>query len=1033
MHMAPERESALAQLLQSNLDVGVTQVQDEELLEPNHIYVIPPGYNLATIDSHLRLSKIEDERIKRAPIDHFLRALAATHGERAIGVILSGTGSDGAAGMSAIKEQGGLCIVQTPSEADFPGMPQSALATGNVDIVLPVEQMAQFLYDAVRAQPELELPDDGHLPEQVTHVLRRLFMQLRAHNGHDFSHYKPATVIRRLRRRMQLHRISDITRYVRLVRENEEEAQALFEDLLITVSSFFRDRAVFEELEHTVIPALFSDKGPGDTIRVWSVGCSTGEEAYSLAMLLLEQSDRVEQSPVIQVFASDINERALARAREGRYPELIEADVSPERLKRWFSREDPDGYRIKREVRERVLFASHNFLRDPPFSRLDLLACRNVLIYLQRGIQAEVLDIFHYAIRPEGFLVLGTSETVDWRDAFKPFKKDCSIYQRGSIEFASSRKTVFSLSREQDRPPGGAKVADVPSVSFGEMHARAVERYGGPSLFASPDLNILHYSENVGRYVVQPGGEPTSSLLKRVREELRTELRSAVFESNQSGLAVRTKPVRMLVDGLLRAVSMRVQVTSDPATRGHILVSFEDEPLASTDPAAALSTGGGTTDPSLIEMELDQTKQRLRSVVEQYETSQEEMRSAYEELQSSNEELRSTLEELETSKEELQSMNEELSTLNQENKSKVEELSQITSDLQNLMAATDIATLFLDRNLRILRFTPRVSDIFSVRQTDRGRPVTDFVHTLGYMDLPKDAEQVFHDLIPLEKDVQTRSGTWYLLRILPYRSASDRIEGVVVTLVDISKLKQQEKRLLEREIELQELAASLELRVNQRTREVRDLASRLGLAAEKERTRIAHVLHDDLQQMLVSLQMHLQLLVEQGRAEGGDIVEMRNTLDETIELTRNLAIDMDPPVLRNEGLSDCLSWLKEQMRRLHGLEVQLQPESGFPIRTREVRVMLFQTVRELLFNVVKHAKTKKVSITLTSVGGGTCIKVQDSGVGFSKEAPKGGLGLSHMRERVELFGGSMEIDTAEGKGTTTVINMPESAGEGTPV
>jgi two-component system CheB/CheR fusion protein len=534
---------------------------------------------------------------------------------------------------------------------------------------------------------------------------------------------------------------------VKRLQAEPAEVQSLAEDLLITVTNYFRDPEVYEKLENTILPKILEGKGSLDTIRVWTVGCATGEEAYSLALLLVEAVQLREEAPRIQIFASDLHKTALDRARRGFFSEEIEADVSPERLKRFF-RKESGGYRIVREIRDLVVFTPHNLLSDPPFSRLNLITCRNLLIYLQRHVQRDVIDIFHYALSPGGYLLLGSSETIDTSDLFQAEDEALCIYRRRNVQPPEPRLPVFplTLGRLPNRTPQAAD-GSAP-VAYGALHARMLDRYAPPSILVSADNKVVHLSERAGRYLVQPGGELTASVFALVRPELRIELRTLLQIVRGGSVPASSQPIAVRFDG----APVRVVIHAHPPVErdhdGFALVVFEDgDPSGESTPPPGRSDDDGERSADLrrLESELDTTRQQLQVIIEDFETGQEEMRASNEELQSANEELRSTMEELETSKEELQSMNEELQTVNQENRHKVEELSQITGDLQNLLAATDIATLFLDRKLRILRFTPKVGLLFNVRMADLGRPVSDLTHCLGYPDLLDDARRVIAD------------------------------------------------------------------------------------------------------------------------------------------------------------------------------------------------------------------------------------------------------------------------------------------------
>ncbi len=796
VHLSPEHESHLAELLQPHVSVPVQQVTDTLLLEADRVYVIPPGRNLDAIDTHLRLSPLEERRAERAPIDHFFKTLAKTHDGHSIGVVLTGTGSDGTLGIREIKEQAGLVIVQDPNEAEYDGMPQSAIATGLVDVVLPLAEIPDAVLRYAHTRPRVAALEGEDLEAEERQVLHKVFAQVRSVTGRDFSRYKRSTILRRIARRMQLHQVEEIERYLDVLRESTDEVRALADDLLINVTSFFRDPDVFERLAADIVPDLLEGRGPDESVRVWSVGCATGEEAYSLAILLLEEAARRESPPTLQVFASDLHEHSLARARDGFYPGDIATDVSPERLQRFFTKED-GGYRIRKTVREMVVFAPHNLLLDPPFSKLDLVSCRNLLIYLERSAQNDIIELFHYALRPDGVLVLGSSETTDSADLFRVEDKRLCLYRRRNVPGPEPRLPVFPVLRSDSSLPRGEPVSGLEPRSFGVLHERMVERYAPPSLLVGPDDRVAHVSERAGRYLAHPGGVITANVFQLVRPELRAELRSALHQARESQEPAMSGNVAVDLEGDLRPVRLDVRLATGGDEDGYALVIFDERPGPEVPVTVPVSDAGRA-----LEAERDLARQRLQALVEEYETSQEEMKASNEELQSTNEELRSTLEELETSKEELQSMNEELQTVNQENRHKVEELAQLSGDLQNLLSATDIATLFLDRQLRILRYTPKVNDLFSIRPADRGRPLSDLTDRLVGGTLQADARRVLDTLIPIERELCDDDGNWYLTRMLAYRSVDDRIEGVVVTFVEITRRKLAEDALRESEAQL---------------------------------------------------------------------------------------------------------------------------------------------------------------------------------------------------------------------------------------
>ncbi len=793
MHLAPDHTSILADLLQSHVPMPVQQVTEDLVIEANQVYVIPPGRNLSTIDSHLRLSRLEARRAERAPIDHFFDTLSQTYREHCVAVVLSGTGSDGSIGISMVKERGGLTIAQEPSEAEFEGMPRSAIATGLVDLVLPVPEMPEQILRFIRTTPTVEVDDElTQHAEREREILQHIFAQVRARTGQDFSRYKPSTVLRRIRRRMQLNHTEDLPSYLARLRQYPAEVLQLAEDLLITVTQFFRDAAIYAHIEEHVIPQLFEGKAPGDNIRVWSVGCATGEEPYSLAMLLLEYADRLDVPPTLEVFASDVHEGALARAREGLYPDAIEGYMPQSRLRRFFSKEE-GNYRISGELREPLIFANHNLLKDPPFSRQDLIVCRNLLIYMQQETQQKLIELFHYALNPGGLLWLGSAETLSRAGLFEPESKRNRIYRRRDVPRAELALPVFARPQRTPMLTGNRRAPPDAPVSYGGLHQRMVERFALPSILVDQDLRLAHTSEHAGRYLRVPGGELSPHVLKLVRAELGVELQSALQRANDSGEPQRTAPIPLTLEGEPRLVVVHVRPSPNDTLGGLHLVIFDEMP-----PAQVLDVPASIL-PNSDSEALAHAQKRLRDFTVQYEASREEMRSANEQLQSANEELRSTMEELETSKEELQSMNEELHTVNQENRHKVAELSQLTSDLNNLMAASEIATLFLDRDLRIVRVTPRANELFNILPRDSGRPLTDLHRLVAYEQLEEDARTVLDKLVPVQREVQGQHGAWFLTRVLPYRSTSDQIQGVVITLVDITEHKHAELALRDSE------------------------------------------------------------------------------------------------------------------------------------------------------------------------------------------------------------------------------------------
>ena len=785
VHLDPTHHSEMPSIIAARTKMPVVQIGERQRLEADHVYVIAPDRRLKIVDHEIESLHFDEPGGRRAPIDVLFRSLAQQLGD-GFAIILSGAGSDGALGARAVKEAGGIVLVQDPNEAEYSSMPRSAIAAGAADFVLPVRELAEWLAELIPLKISVTGSDAGQVDEES---LRRVLAHLRARTGHDFSKYKRATVLRRIARRMQVVRAEDLTAYYEVMRDSPEEAQALLSDLLICVTTFFRGGEAFQKLAQDVLPELLKDKAADETVRVWVPGCATGEEAYSFAILLLEEAARhkTRRQP-IQVFGSDLDARALASAREGRFPLSIEADVSEERLRRFFVR-DGDHYQVGQEARDPVLFAVHDLLKDPPFSHVDLISCRHVMIYLDRELQEQVCRTFHYALNPGGYLFLGSSETGDHPPGlFRTVDGTARIYQSTTVAGDKPRLLRRLLDPVRLREPLAQLGRAVsPTVALGEaaIHRRALEQLAPPSMLVDESHRVVHLSENAGRFVMPSGGPLSGDAVDLVRPELRFELRSALYRAFEQTLPTLSVPVFVPFNGARHRVHLMVKPVPENGAdqRGAVVMFIEGEEVDETEAAAERPASDETV--RRLTQELELTRTRLRTMREESDAANQELRAANEELQSINEEYRSTSEELETSKEELQSINEELRTVNSELKLKLEAIARAHSDLQNLIAATDFGTLFLDSDLRIKRFTDRVTELFSITQADEGRPITDFAHQLQYDDLAKDARAVLADLAPIRRGVRSRSGSCYDMSIRPYRAIDHKIDGVVVTFVDV--------------------------------------------------------------------------------------------------------------------------------------------------------------------------------------------------------------------------------------------------------
>lgn len=816
MHLSPNHESNAGKIIQTVTKMPVKQVNGTVPIEKNHVYVISPALDLTMHDGHLRVSKPKPKRGGQVAIDLFFRTLADTHREHAFCLVLSGTGSDGAVGLSRIKEQGGVTLAQLPDDAEYDDMPRSAIATGMVDLVLPVAEMPHKLIELWRNSRQIKMPADVSVDPNVhaptseeeaiaaERALRDILALLNSRTGHNFKHYKRATVLRRIERRLQVNTQPDLQSYLAFLHANPREADALLADMLIGVTNYFRDRDAFEALERDVIPELFrtqdiAARDRNTEIRVWSAGCSTGEEAYSLAMLLADQA-RIEQSPAkLQIFATDIDEQAIAIARAGVYPESILTDIAPPRLREYFVKHD-NRYHVKKELRESVLFAPHSLLRDPPFSRLDLIVCRNLLIYLDREVQEHILKMFHFALKPSGYLFLGSSESADMCSGlFTPVDKKNRIFRARTDQVPKRSLSALPVNMGVAirAPESSGQGSVMPRKrSYAEIHQRVLEQYAPPSVIVNADAEIVHMSDHAGHFLRYTGGEPSHNLLTLIKPELRVELRTAIFQAVQSGRSVEARRVRMQRDDRTLYINMVARPFHDEDSGSNYLLVLFDE-VEDTMGQETSESHVVNKDSVLVQLEaeLQRTKLELQHTVEQSRVSTEELKASNEELQAINEELRSATEELETSKEELQSINEELVTVNHELKIKVEETDQVNNDLQNLITSTDIAMVFVDRRMRIKWFTPRAKDLFSMLPVDAGRPLMDITHRMDYPELIEDANQVFESLRPIEREVPAEDGHCYLARLLPYRTSEDHIEGAVLTFIDITARRAAEHEL----------------------------------------------------------------------------------------------------------------------------------------------------------------------------------------------------------------------------------------------
>jgi two-component system CheB/CheR fusion protein len=796
-HLDPTHKAMLTELLQRATSMPVREVTASMRVEPNAVYVIPPNTELTVKGGFLRLAEPREPRGMRLPIDVLFCSLAGEQGASAIGVVLSGMGSDGTLGLQAIKSQGGLTLAQDPQSAQFDSMPKSAIAAGAADVVglaseLPARILLVTSAQRSAAAAAQETGDD------TTGALESILELLRARSKHDLTLYKPSTLRRRIERRMAIHRVKKMAEYAALLLANPTELDLLFKEMLIGVTSFFRDPEAWEELSSVVLPELFARAVPDRPFRAWVVGCSTGEEAYSLAMLFIETRERlaIPATSTLQIFATDLNADAIAFARRGRYSGSITANVSAERLERFFHTQG-DGYVIDPRIRERVLFAQHDVIMDPPFTRLDLLSCRNLLIYFNAVLQKRLMPLFHYSLIPGGVLMLGASETVGpAQNLFPPLSSQSRLYQRspaaaavGAVDFpigrrVSGRAPALELNLSHQTPP-------IPNLQT-LADQLLLERFSPAAVLVNELGDVLYISGHAGQYLEPAAGKANWNIHVMARPAIRTQLAVALRRAVKERTAVEVHGLRM--DGKATQLDIMVEAIDEPkALAGMVMVVFREvaAPLAAK---SRRKKHPGTSDPA-IAAELIRCQEELKAVREAMRASEEERQAAIEELQSTNEELQSANEELTTSKEESQSMNEELQTINVELQSKLDDLALAQSDMQNLLNSTDIATLFLDKDLNVRRFTEQMKRIVNLRDADIGRPLSDLTTTLNYSELDADAKDTLRTLAFSEKEISTSDSRWFKVRIMPYRTVANVIQGAVITFVDITAAKQLESRL----------------------------------------------------------------------------------------------------------------------------------------------------------------------------------------------------------------------------------------------
>jgi two-component system CheB/CheR fusion protein len=1025
-HLDPTHESMMVGLLSEHTKMTVQQATDGMRLAPDHLYVIPPGLYLSVASGSLVLSRPAAPHGARLPFDFLLNSLAEGCGARAAAIVLSGTGADGSLGLGAIKKAGGLIIAQDPDEAGFGGMPRSAVQTGAVDLVLRVADIPAALARRGQHLAPAQAASGPDAGEQTPDWLPVIIELLRTRTVHDFSLYKPGTLQRRIERRMALANVQPdgIHGYLAMLHEDANELDLLAKDLLINVTSFFRDPAVFQLLAGTIIPDLVHSHVADQPLRIWIAGCSTGEETYSLAMLFREAIDSQKSPTKLQFFASDVDPDAVASAREGLYPATIEADVSAERLARFFVKED-DHYRVLPELRASVVFTVQDVLADPPFSRLDLVTCRNLLIYLRPEAQAKVISLFHFALRPGGILVLGSAETIGAMEGrFEVVSKAARIYRH----IGRSRPGEFGfLLGNGDAARGRASAAQgrIPATQT-DLEALGrrllLDSYAPAAILINQRHECLFLFGPTDRYLRIAPGPPTHDLLAMARPEMRTKLRAAIQRARQEKARVTVPGGRVMRDGQSLAFSLEVQPVTG-AGDDLLLVCFVDapNPLPVGQPKAA---GAATPRVADLERELDATRSELQGAIHDLELSSEEQKAINEEALSVNEEFQSTNEELLTSKEELQSLNEELTALNSQLQETLERQRTTADDLQNVLYSTDVATLFLGADLRIRFFTPATRSLFAVIPADIGRPLADLHSLAPDAELPADAKSVLENHDAIEREIQTPDGVWFRRRILPYRAHDNRVEGVVITFTDITRRKS----------------------VSDALEEAKQQAEQATMAKSRFLAAASH----DLRQPLQTLSLLQGLLAK--TVEGEREKKLLARLDETLGAMSgmlNALLDInqiEAGIVRPEIVDFAIDDLFDRLRAEFSYHAQAKG-LAFHVVPCGLRIasdprLLEQMIRNLLSNALKYTKQGKVLLGCRRRGGMVSIEILDTGIGIAaaelqaifeeyhqinnaaRERSQGlGLGLSIVQRLASLLDHRIRVRSLPGRGSVFAVEV----------
>ncbi|MFP4092298.1 MAG: chemotaxis protein CheB [Cyclobacteriaceae bacterium] len=1030
VHLSPDYESSMVHLLQSCTRMPVQEVTEEVQLQADHVYIIPPNANLNSLDSHLRLSPLADKGWLRAPIDHFFRTLARTHQGYAVGIVMSGSGVDGTLGLREIRQKGGFTMVQDPQEARYDSMPRNALSSGMVDVVMPVEEMGAFVVGLLGQQPGAgSLPgfEENHKESKL--LVKKIASLMSFRTGRDFSRFEHQVMMQRLWRRIRLHQLEKPSEYLQQLRKHPEEVRALADDVLLNSFSFFYTENEYTCLEKKIIPRLFENKSEEEAIRVWVTGCSTGEQVYSLAMLLTEAADLRNDRRKIQIFASDLHEKAMNKARKGFFTGNIHLDVDQKRLQRFFTHEN-GGYQVRDFLRKLVVFSEHELLTDPPFSKLDLIVCQQLLIRLKPELREELLSNFRFALLRGGTLMIDAHETAFVGQDFEQLEEGMPLFFKTSGDSYPGQHAMSSSSnRELNERVTHAK--NPPPASFGQIHQRLLQSYEPPSLLISAEYRVLHVTDKAGRYLVFPAGVPNQYLFNLLRPELHLEVRSLLLEARESPPEVWSQALRLSLDGKERQLRIRARYVNVAEQGELILLCFEESDVP---PSQASGLTQGAVEEAGPNSELSHLRLQIQEIMRDYEENQLKLRTANEELVSSNEELKSTLEELVSSREQMLSTNEELRMVNQENSVRLNELHQVSDDLENLLKSTQLATLFLDKELKIVRYTPQAEELFNIMPYDKGRILTDQTHRLHYPELVKDAEKVLDKLLPQEREIQDQEGRYYLVRVLPYVNSEKRITGVVLTFIDISERREREKAEQQRKT-AEEAARAKDEFLSVMSHEIRTpLNAIIGISNLLAKDQLSPTQQKNLNALQFSSKNLMRLIndvLDYSKLEAGkmQVEHINYQLDTLLESLQHAC----EPQVNEKGLKLLFEVAPDVPKHLMG-----DPHK------------LTQVLNNLLGNALKFTEKGRVKLEVRLLGREETaaelqFSVSDTGIGIAEEKLQQifekfsqadsstvrrfggtGLGLAISRQLLTLMHSHLHVNSREGEGATFYFRLRQA-------